>query len=273
VAGPLTRVISDVHFADRSSRVRSLGQLDPLLEGVSALVMNGDTLDTRMGKRPQWTEERRQEVLAYFRSAGIPVTLLTGNHDPDISAVHSEELEGGRVFVTHGDVMFDDIVPWSTEASRIRARIAEALSSLPAGTAGTFEGRVAAFRRVAAALPQRHQSERNFFKYAARLAGDTVWPPTRALTILRAWRSVPSLAAALAAEHRPRAQVVVVGHTHKPGAWKTPGGTAVINSGAFCVPFGAYAVDIRGGVVRAVRLEARRGSYRPGRVVAEYPLS
>jgi metallophosphoesterase superfamily enzyme len=91
--------------------VRSLGQLRPLLEGASSLVLNGDTLDTRPGKNPPRTAQMRREVLEYFGSVGTPVTLLTGNHDPDLSGQHALEFAGGRVLVTHGDVLFDDIVP------------------------------------------------------------------------------------------------------------------------------------------------------------------
>ena len=55
MAPELIRIISDVHFADRGSRVRSLGQLRPLLEGATLLVLNGDTLDTRPDRHAQRT--------------------------------------------------------------------------------------------------------------------------------------------------------------------------------------------------------------------------
>jgi len=47
----VTRIFSDLHFGDRASRARRLAQLRPLLDGVDALVLNGDTLDTRPGPR------------------------------------------------------------------------------------------------------------------------------------------------------------------------------------------------------------------------------
>ena len=59
----LTRVISDVHYADRGSRVRSLSQLRPLLEGVDELAINGDTLDTRPQRNGQHSTQARREVL------------------------------------------------------------------------------------------------------------------------------------------------------------------------------------------------------------------
>jgi predicted phosphodiesterase len=261
-----------VHFADRSSRVRALGQLRPLLDGASSVVLNGDTLDTRHDKNPARTAEKRREVLAFFASAGTPVIYLTGNHDPDLSPHHAAEFEGGRVLVTHGDVLFDAIVPWAKDAETIRGKVIAALAALPGGGGGRLDSRLAAFRSVAATIPQRHQSEPDPFRYALRMAGDTVWPPQRALKILRAWREAPGRAAALARRHRPRARFIVIGHTHVPGVWRSASGIVVINTGSFCRPFGAMVAEISPGRVRVRRVEARRGDFHPGAAVAEFPI-
>src|SRR3954466_6212027 len=63
VPAKLTRIFSDVHFGDRASRVDRLAQLRPLLDGVDQLVLNGDTMDTRPGPRPQYTSACRAEWL------------------------------------------------------------------------------------------------------------------------------------------------------------------------------------------------------------------
>src|SRR5215212_11800756 len=67
VAAKLTRIFSDVHFGDRASRVGRLAQLRPLLDGVDELVLNGDTMDTRPGPRPQHTNACRAEWLEFAR--------------------------------------------------------------------------------------------------------------------------------------------------------------------------------------------------------------
>jgi len=273
VGAHLIRIVSDVHFADRSSRVRALSQLRPLLEGAGSLVLNGDTLDTRPDRNPQRTAERRREVLDFFASAGTPVTFLTGNHDPDLSRQHAVEFEGGRILVTHGDVLFDAIVPWAKDAATIRQKVLAALAALPGDGSCRLDGRLAAFRSVAATIPQRHQSEPDPLRYALRLAGDTVWPPQRALSMLRAWREAPGRAAALARRHRPRAQFIVIGHTHIPGVWQTASGIVVINTGSFCRPFGAMAAEITPGRIRVRRIESRQGEFHPGPKVAEFGIS
>jgi predicted phosphodiesterase len=247
--------------------------MGPLLEGVTSFVLNGDTLDTRAGKNPVRTKEKRREVLEHFGSAGVPVTFLTGNHDPDLSGDHAVELEDGRVLVTHGDVLFDTIVPWSRDARMIKRMVTAALAAIPAEEAAGFDPRLGAFRAVSARIPQRHQSEPNLLRYCVRLANDTVWPPWRALSILRAWRDAPVLADAMARRHRPKAGFVLIGHTHKPGVWRMKSGVVVVNTGSFCAPFGAMAADIGSGMVRVRRVESRGGEFHPGSSVAEFPLS
>jgi predicted phosphodiesterase len=273
VGAQLIRVISDVHFGERSSRVRSLGQLRPLFDGATSLVVNGDTLDTRPSDHPQRTAQARGDVLEFFGSAGIPVTLLTGNHDPDLSDQHALEFAGGRVLVTHGDLLFDDIVPWSSDAPEIRRKIAAAFAAIPGGQPRSLEERLAVFRSVSASTSQLHQSETNPLRYAFRLAGDSVWPPQRFLAILMAWSGAPRRAAALARTYRPGAGFIVIGHTHRPGAWRTPSGVVVVNTGSYCRPFGAMAAEISADTIRVRRVEARAGAFHPGPTVAEFPLA
>jgi predicted phosphodiesterase len=273
VGPPFTRIISDVHFADRGSRVRSLGQLRPLLEGATSFLLNGDTLDTRPKGDAERTAQMRLEVDDFFGSFGIPITFLTGNHDPDISKQHAAEFAAGSVLVTHGDVLFDAIVPWSKDAPVIRQKIIAALAALPEEHSARLEERLTAFRSVAATIPQHHQSEQDPLRYAIRLAGDTVWPPHRVLSIVRAWRETPGLAATFARRHRPKARFIVIGHTHKPGVWRTASGIVVINTGAFCRPFGPMAAEVSADRIRVRSVQFRKGEFHLGPRVAEFPLT
>ncbi len=199
----LTRIVSDIHFGDHACRVRSLEQLRPLLDGATSFVLNGDTLDTRPGMHSARTARLRAEVLDFAGSSGTPVSILRGNHDPDLPGRDSLDLADGRVLVTHGDVLFDSIVPWSQDAPVIRQRIIAALAALPEDQRSSLEGQLGAFRGVSASIRQLHQSETNPLRYAACVLADTVWPPYRALLVLKAWREAPDRAAALAGRHRP----------------------------------------------------------------------
>ncbi len=271
--GDLIRILSDIHFGDRASRVVRLAQLRPLLEGVTQLVLNGDTLDTRPGPLPAHTAECRAAVTEFFPREVAATTFLTGNHDANFSPHHHFDLARGQVFAIHGDVFFDNIVPWSADAPLIARRLAAEFGAVPPAHHHDLERRIAIFRRVAHSIPQRHQSERHRLKYALRFLADTVWPPLRVLHVLRAWRDAPALAGAFARRHRPAAKFIVSGHTHRPGIWPAHDGATVINTGSYCPPLGGTCVDLADGrlVVRAVELT--RGEFRPGAELAAFPLA
>jgi predicted phosphodiesterase len=272
VSSDVIRILSDIHFGDRASRARQLAQLRPLLEGATRLVLNGDTLDTRPGPAPELTEALREEVLAFF-SAGVPATLITGNHDADFTPDHSADLAGGRVFVVHGDILFDNIVPWSADAPLIGELIEQELGALPPGDKLDLAARLRAWRRAASRVPQRHQSERRGLHYAMRFAADTIWPPLRVYRILRAWQEEPLRADQLLQRDRPNAQIMLAGHTHRPGWWQLPSGRILINTGSFCRPFGGWAVDLAADRVIARRIVETAGEFRLGDIVKEFPLA
>ena len=273
VSDGLIRILSDIHYGDHASRVNRLAQLRPLLDGVSRVVLNGDTLDTRPGPSPVHTATCRSEVSEFFQREAVATTFLTGNHDADFSTCHHLDLANGRIFLTHGDIFFDDIVPWSKDAPLISRRIAAELQTLPAELHQSLDHRLAILRRVAATIPQRHQSERNVLKYALHYIADTVWPPLRFVRMFRAWRLTPARAAALARRHRPEARFILSGHTHRPGIWPMISGVTVINTGSFCPPLGGYAVDITDEQLTVRRVEARNGEFRTGDCIATFPLA
>jgi predicted phosphodiesterase len=276
------RIFSDLHLGDRGCHVRALEQLAPLFAGADALVFNGDSLDTRPGPvhlpaaalaaADAATAAQRAGFLDFIARHAPPTTLLTGNHDPDISAQHTLDLAGGQVFVTHGDVLFDDIVPWSRDVPLMRRLLARELAALAPAERTQFDHRLAAFRRVCAGVPQRHHSERNLFRYAFGVLADVAWP-TRTLAVLRTWRATPALAARVLHTHRPHARFLLMGHTHRPGTMAAPGGLTVINTGSFCAPATPCAVDLTAEKLILRLVVKRRGVFRFGRTLATFALA
>lgn len=269
----LTRIISDVHFGDRASRVRTLAALRPLLDGVNTLVLNGDTLDTRPGPSPGRNLELSQEVRAFFPTAVSKTHFLTGNHDGDFSTEHLLELRGGAVFLTHGDALFEDIVPWSKDAPLARRLVAAELAALPTGEPASLALRLGAFRRAVMQIPQRHQAEKHGLKYLTGFLSDTIWPPTRVLKVLRAWDEFPARAESLVWRYQPHAQFIVTGHIHRPGIWRRPNGLVVINTGSFCPPLGAYAIDLTADQLIIRRVEQRGGEFHAGAAITDFTLA
>jgi UDP-2,3-diacylglucosamine pyrophosphatase LpxH len=272
VSTDVIRILSDLHYGDRASRIRALPALTPLFAGASSLVLNGDTIDTRPSRTPAVTAALRAETLEFFARSAPPTTFLTGNHDPDISTRHTLDLAGGRIFVTHGDIIFDDLVPWGQDAPVIRERIALELAKLGPVAREQLDPRLEVYRRVAGSIPQRHQSERNGLKYAVGLLSDTVWPPLRILRVLNAWRRAPGLAATLSRQYRPRAEFAIIGHIHRPGFWRMPNGITVINTGAFGPPLGGWMADVHPDRLILRAIDQRRHEFHPGQTMAELPL-
>ncbi|HSY54549.1 MAG TPA: metallophosphoesterase [Opitutaceae bacterium] len=279
----ILRIFSDLHIGDRGCRVRALAQLTPLFDGADVLVFNGDSLDTRPGPVHlpaaalaavnAATAVQRAGFLDFLAHHAPPTTLLTGNHDPDISTQHSLDLANGQVFVTHGDLFFDNIVPWSRDRPIIRKLLARELAQHAPTEHMQLESRLATFRRVCAGVPQRHHSERNPFRYTFGVLADIAWP-TRTLAILRAWHETPTLAAAFLRTQRPQARFLVMGHTHRPGIAHAPGGLTVINTGSFCVPAAnPCVVDITTQKITLRRVVIRGGALRFGETLATFALA
>jgi len=273
VAADFTRIFSDIHYGDRASRVHSLAQLRPLLEGPAALILNGDTLETRPGSDARFAADMLAEVTDFFPRHVAGVTYITGNHDADLTSHHALDLAGGEIFVTHGDIIFDDIVPWSRDAPLIRERLAAEFAGLTPTQRADLPTRLAAFRRVAISIPQRHHSERNPLKYAFHFVNDALWPPNKVLQIFDAWQTMPGRAAALLRQHRPEAKFISIGHTHRPGVWRQPDGVVVINTGSFCRPFGGCVVDLAPGRLVVRRIVSRGGEFHAGPALAEFALA
>ncbi|MCX6937832.1 MAG: metallophosphoesterase family protein [Verrucomicrobia bacterium] len=267
----VVRIFSDLHYRDGRSEVHDLAALGPLLAGADEVVLNGDTLDTQIPALRGHTEE----VRAFFAAAGPVVTFLSGNHDPDISELAELELAGGRIWVTHGDVLFDLIAPWSHLRGEFRRRLEALGAGLGAGERARVETRLRLNRLACHDLPETLDLSSRSPGMRLRWLLRTFGSPASVGLMVRAWREAPGRAAALARAQRPGARVVVLGHTHFPGVWRVPGkaGEAeivVINTGTFARPFGGSFVEVAGGRVRVVRIVRRGGFFEPGRVVAEF---
>ncbi len=270
MSAPVIRILSDIHFGDPGTSVDRLESLAPLLDGADQLIVNGDALDSQIiADGPAAIAEIRD-----FFSARVPqLTFITGNHDPDISDVHEIFLNDGAIWVTHGDVFFDNVAPWGRMAPELQRRIRAQPEFGQPGEMQKLETRFRVFRRVCLKLPREHDpSRRGFWAKAHRILRAT-FPPTRVLHMMKIWRATPGIVDGYAASQRPRSQFVVAGHTHHPGIWRRPSGRVILNTGCFCPPRGGFVVEISGGRLRARGWKKLRGEYRLDAVQAEFPVT
>lgn len=238
----------------------------PLIDGAERTVLNGDSVDTRFIDQHSAAAAGRDRFLEFIAPFGERLTLVTGNHDPDISPHHHLELAEGRILVTHGDVLFPSVAPWGWEAAHVLAARTKRLAELPLAEHELLETQLGVCKHASYAT--RHLSPSalheadgpmvRFMRLASRVR--------RADKILTSWFRTPNLAANLAAKHRPRAELVIIGHTHFPGIWRRQNRT-VINTGAFTPPFGATAVDFVGDHVDVRAVVRTRDGFGVGRIV------
>src|SRR5947208_11977795 len=88
---------------------------------------------------------------------GVRAVFINGNHDPAISAASHIDLADGAVLVTHGDVLFHDVSPWSREAELMSEVHAQALEELGDDAFDNFEKRLHANKRASLSL-ELHES-------------------------------------------------------------------------------------------------------------------
>ena len=258
------RIISDLHFGHPASLVENAEALAPLFRDVGTVVFNGDTVEMRF-LRGRVEGKRKSEALrAQCVAEGAQPIFINGNHDPILSSDSHLDLVGGAVLVTHGDMLFHDIAPWSRESKIMRHAHTAALAEMGGDAFHNFEKRLSASKRAALAL-ELHQPHipRGPFAGLWTIAREC-WPPWRPLQIVKSWIETPGKAVALARVFRPRARIIIIGHTHYCGSWRR-GPRIVMNTGSFLSTVGGrMLVDIAGEKVTLRAIERAGDTFRLG---------
>lgn len=257
------RIISDIHFGHPGCIVERVENLAPLFRGARTVVFNGDSVELRFLAGRQAGQKNAELLRRACLAEGAQPVFLNGNHDPIVASENHLDLVGGAVLVTHGDLLFHDISPWSSEAAIMKDAHTKALTELGDDLFHDFETRLKASKRAALAM-ELHRS-RLPQGPLARIA--TVlrecWPPWRPLQIVRCWAVMPGKAVALARVFRPRARILIIGHTHLCGVWRR-GPRIVINTGSFLPVGGRLAVDISGETVTLRSIVRAAGMFKIG---------
>lgn len=255
------RIISDLHLGFPSSKVEHPDQLIPLLQGPATVIFNGDSVEVHFIKRREQGLRDAEALRDVCAKAGARPFFINGNHDPNISDFSHADLAGGAVLVTHGDMLYHDIAPWSQEFAAIMGRAhSRELAAMDEDALNDFEKRLRAGKRAVLALELHDVPlSRGPLAQIACLM-EAVWPPWRPFQILKCWREAPRRAVQLAETFRPHARIIVIGHTHRRGIWRI-GPRIVINTGSF-MPFAKrFAVDVEAGVVSVKTILLERGQF------------
>lgn len=258
------RLLSDLHFGHPASLISDATELVPLFRGMGTVVFNGDTVELRF-LRGRWRGKRNAEnVRRLCAEQGAVPLFINGNHDPIIAPKSHLDLVNGAVLVTHGDMLFHDISPWGIEAGLMREAHTKELAQLHEDAFHDFEQRLSASKRASLALElHKPHIPRGPFATLATIAREC-WPPWRPLQIVKCWVETPGKAVALARVFRPRARIVIIGHTHYCGVWRR-GPRIIVNTGSFLSTVGGrMLVDIAGDRVTLRKISRRGDTFEAG---------
>ena len=264
-------ILSDLHLGHRASLIRNPEQLAALLRGPGSVIFNGDTTEMRTPEDRPVGRRLAADLARVCHHAGRKAFFVNGNHDPTVSGTNHLDLLGGSVLVTHGDILFLGVAPWSRDAHHYLKKHRQILHGLGPDAYSDFEKRLLAAKRTSIELQMIEQpltrGRAPVFRHFAR----QLWPPWRPLVIAKAWYELPRLALDLMRAFRPDATFAVVGHTHYPGVWQLER-HVIINTGGFVPYFGALAVIIESGRLEVREVKLRSGQFAFGKLRRKFGL-
>jgi len=266
------RILSDLHYGHPASIIEHPEQLAPMFREAKTVIFNGDTVELRYlrGRRIGMRNSLRMKEVCEANEAR-PV-FINGNHDPMLSELSHADLADGAVLVTHGDLLFHQLSPWSSDAGIIGKAHTRELADMEEDAFLDFEKRLKASKRAALSIelhrPRMRRDRLSIFRTVLR----ECWPPWRPFQVFRCWAITPARAVALARVFRPRARFILIGHTHFSGCWRR-GPRMVINTGSFLPFSGRMAVDIAGGTLTIRPILLERGVFKAGAPMMQYPTT
>jgi predicted phosphodiesterase len=264
-------VLSDLHLGHRASRIKHPDQLTPILDGPGSVIFNGDTSEMRNSEDRLVGRKLAADLARICHQTGRKAFFVNGNHDPTVSSTNHLDLASGAVLVTHGDILFLDVAPWSRDAEHYRKKHRQILDGLGPDGYADFEKRLLASKRTSIELQMLEPPLTRGRSSGFRLLIRSCWPPWRPLMIIKAWGEVPGRAADLARVFRPEARFVLVGHTHCPGIWRVAP-RVIINTGSFVPYFGACAAIIESGRLEVRKVVFCRQQFVLGKLLRKFAL-
>ena len=207
------------------------------------------------------------------RASGTKPLFITGNHDPGAWDHHYLDLAGGKIFVTHGDALFDLISPWSKDITKTRSSILKIRENYTPEQLRDLDTLMACTKAACKLTHIYEKNGSNDLLNKVRVLTAEMWPPRRPAAILHSWATAPNRALKLLHDHRPQAKVILFGHTHFPGIWGTTTHTA-INTGGYLGTLNARLIDIpaTGTHLTYHRVQKRAGTFHLGKAAKTLPL-
>jgi predicted phosphodiesterase len=267
-----TLILSDLHLGHHASHIRDPEELIPVIREAKTIVLNGDTAELRHQIDRPVGRGLAASLARVCHSSGAKTIFINGNHDPVISQIDHLDLAGGQILVTHGDMLFLGVAPWSRQAYAYRKVHLRVLEQLGPDALLSFEKRLLATKRTSIKLQMLEEPVTLARFPGLGLIARQLWPPFRPFMILHAWWTTPKLGAKLLQAFRPDAHYLLIGHTHYPGCWRCEG-RVIVNTGSFVFNFGAFAVLLNDKRFEVRRLQRWQKTFVLGKRLREFGIN
>lgn len=263
------RVLSDLHLGHPAARIKAVEQLRPLLKGVNEVIFNGDTFEQAVKEWKDRGHEQFAELKALCVELGVTASFLAGNHDLWLEGDRWRDLRGGKVFVTHGDMILPEVAPWNREFLARRDEVGRIIEEFGPDVDDLRRLQERALRVEEATLPDRDpqigEGGRDFFRAA-------LWPPRRPFNMLKCWATMFREANRFAERYRPDCEVFLFGHFHRSG-FRQRDGRILCNTGAFMKGARPLCVDLVEDRMEVREIEQRDGVLRPSSLGGSFRLA
>lgn len=246
----------------------------PLAEGVDWLILNGDTMELKYGDLNTSHYDAHQQRKMFEKETaiwGIKVSVISGNHDPQSSDDHFLSILDDQVFITHGDGLFREVAPWSSNVDNLRSCSEHIDPEATGATPEELHDYLQQHKEVSLEAHKLDQKYNPTLWGKMRIFLHQGWPPTTPFRILNCWRQVPDRAVSLATRFSYSPKFIIVGHTHNPGIWNR-GPHTVINTGSFFPWPGARCVDIDGDTLTVRKIIKGQNKIEIGRSQKTFSL-
>jgi predicted phosphodiesterase len=270
------RIISDLHLGHDICTVQESHTLEPLLSEVQTLILNGDTLESRLPRFTQRSHELYQGFSQAAEDRGVQLVQLNGNHDPATWPHDALELFDGRLVVHHGHAFFRHVSPWSSKLKYCGQQLEAIWQEYSSEALSKVETRYELARRCSQTMLATDVHQKGLGLTAKLgMALRELWPPKRPYTVAKVWLTLPNIAGGFLDQFYPKAQAFCFGHTHRGAHWLRKG-RLLVNTGAYVSFAQPLCVDVTSQgllTVRQVVKDKANGTLAPGRTLRTKQLS
>jgi predicted phosphodiesterase len=263
------RVISDLHLGHDICAIRDASELEHLLDGISTLILNGDTFEAKIPRFHAASQALLDGLMDLCERKGVTPILLNGNHDPASWPHDYLELFGGKMIVHHGHAFFRYVSPWSAKLKYCKDKLDAIWASFPAKESReNIQIRCEIARQCSQAMLATDVRQKNSGLLAKLgMALRELWPPRRPWMVAKTWLTLPNVATGFLDQYFPNAQIFCFGHTHRAAWWKRRN-RLLVNCGGYVSFASPLCVDIAADAtvsVRRIRFDKASRRYNAGK--------